>query len=225
MSRKLNEIDRNLIIKMFLEGEKLSSIGDILGITRSAVCYHAKRLGLPKRNKDKKTRKPGDIVGRWELIERTVDHKNRGLWKCKCSCGEICLVQSGSLNFGKSKHCKKCNDQWNSSLIPNRYWAAIICSAKARNLEFSLERESMEEMLKFQKFRCALSGLEIGFSNHWKEHNKPKGSTASIDRIDSSKGYIDGNVWWVNKQINMMKQSLTVDEFLYFCKSVTRNLS
>jgi len=50
-----------------------------------------------------------------------------------------------------------------------------------------------------------------------------KQQTASLDRIDSSKGYIEGNVQWVHRKINMMKQSYTQEEFIELCQAVVRN--
>lgn len=36
----------------------------------------------------------------------------------------------------------------------------------------------------------------------------------SLDRVDSSKGYIRGNIQWVTKRINWMKGDLSMEEFL-----------
>jgi hypothetical protein len=44
-----------------------------------------------------------------------------------------------------------------------------------------------------------------------------------LDRVDSSKGYIEGNVQWVHKTINLMKQSFNQKEFIHFCKLVANN--
>ena len=44
--------------------------------------------------------------------------------------------------------------------------------------------------------------------------------TASLDRIDSSKGYIKGNVQWVHKEFNKMKLDLLDKEFIDICKLV-----
>jgi hypothetical protein len=46
-------------------------------------------------------------------------------------------------------------------------------------------------------------------------------ATASLDRIDSSKGYIEGNLQWLHKRINIMKGNMSEKEFLDFCESVT----
>jgi hypothetical protein len=41
--------------------------------------------------------------------------------------------------------------------------------------------------------------------------------------IDSSKGYIEGNIQWVHKDINNMKWDFTQEEFINYCKLVANN--
>ena len=36
-------------------------------------------------------------------------------------------------------------------------------------------------------------------------------NTASLDRIDNSKGYIKGNIRWVSRSINYMKNDMSDD--------------
>jgi len=48
-------------------------------------------------------------------------------------------------------------------------------------------------------------------------------TTASVDRIDSSKGYVTGNIQIVHKTVNYMKHTLTQADFLFFCESITYN--
>ena len=66
--------------------------------------------------------------------------------------------------------------------------------------------------------KCALSGLEIQFGKHWKMMSD---QTASLDRIDNTKGYIVGNVQWVHKQVNFMKGTMRQKEFIKFCKLIS----
>ena len=47
--------------------------------------------------------------------------------------------------------------------------------------------------------------------------------TASIDRIDSKSGYIEGNIQWVHKFINSMKLDHTQEEFIKLCKAVVNH--
>ena len=46
--------------------------------------------------------------------------------------------------------------------------------------------------------------------------------TASVDRIDSSKGYIEGNVQFVSQAINYMKGTMSHEETLLLC-DIIRN--
>lgn len=64
--------------------------------------------------------------------------------------------------------------------------------------------------------KCALSGQEmrpdlIGLGAL---------RAPSLDRIDSSRGYIPGNVQWVCWAVNLMKQDLTQNQFLAWCSEV-----
>jgi hypothetical protein len=47
-------------------------------------------------------------------------------------------------------------------------------------------------------------------------------TTASLDRIDSSKGYIEGNVQWIHKHINKMKNNFNESYFIEICKKISQ---
>ena len=44
--------------------------------------------------------------------------------------------------------------------------------------------------------------------------------TASLDRIDSTKGYTKNNIQWVHKTINKMKNVLHDEEFIQWCNLI-----
>ena len=67
-----------------------------------------------------------------------------------------------------------------------------------------------------QERKCALTGLPLTFNSS----SDNVDGNASLDRIDSSRGYIVGNVWWVDKRVNTIKWDLTLDNFLKVCKLV-----
>ena len=95
----------------------------------------------------------------------------------------------------------------------------LIANAKRRKKDFNLTIEFLQELWDRQGGRCAISGLPI-------EHINKKvyqGQTASLDRIDSSKGYTEDNVQWVHKTINFMKLEMTTKEFVSMCKIVSNN--
>ncbi len=104
--------------------------------------------------------------------------------------------------------------------ISGRLWGSIESAARKRNLDFSISIQNIWKIYESQNGLCNLSGLPIIFVIISK--NK-KDQTASLDRIDSSKGYIEGNVQWVHKDINRMKWNLPQDKFIEYCKLITEN--
>lgn len=53
-----------------------------------------------------------------------------------------------------------------------------------------------------------------------KHSKKVISNMKSKDRIDSNKGYVEGNVQWVCKEINFMKHALSESRFIELCKLV-----
>lgn len=91
---------------------------------------------------------------------------------------------------------------------------AILRSAKQRavkkGLEFNIDISDIElpEL-------CPL--LQIPMEMAW---GKAKDNSYSLDRIDSSKGYIKGNVWVISRRANVIKNDASLDEL----KTLVRNL-
>jgi hypothetical protein len=101
-------------------------------------------------------------------------------------------------------------------------WYKIINSGlktrtKRNKLEINITKEYINELFIQQESKCKLSGLKITLPNSWKDNTY----TASLDRIDSDKGYIIGNVQWVHKHINVMKNTFPQEMFIYFCIKVS----
>jgi hypothetical protein len=85
-----------------------------------------------------------------------------------------------------------------------------------KSMEFDLDIEYVADLLDVkQNGICSLTGLDISIS----------AKTASLDRIDSSKGYIRGNVQWLHKDINMMKRHYSTEYFKKLCGLVASHSS
>jgi hypothetical protein len=77
--------------------------------------------------------------------------------------------------------------------------------------------EYLWELYEKQCGKCAITGIPIEF-----EKDKPNAPhEASLDRIDSSMGYVIGNVQWVHRDVNFMKSDFTMEYFLSLCKLVS----
>jgi hypothetical protein len=44
----------------------------------------------------------------------------------------------------------------------------------------------------------------------------------NIDRIDSNQGYIEGNIQWVHKDVNIMKMKMTDEKFIGWCHIISK---
>lgn len=87
--------------------------------------------------------------------------------------------------------------------------------AKKRNLEHSIVFDDVKEMFEKQEMRCCLTGFEFDM-NPWK--GNPYGP--SIDRIDSSKGYIKGNIRLVCFAVNIGLSNFGTETYIEICKAV-----
>ena len=163
----------------------------------------------------------GQTFNFWTVKERdwSVDTKKSPHWICECKCGIIKTISGGSLKNGASRSCRKCYCRSQKRIVNKTYWHNTKGSAKKRNLEFDITLEYITDLLINQDFKCALSGVEIKLANTTVEQKQGKG-TASLDRKDSSKGYIKGNVQWVHKKVNIIKWDMTQDEFVGWCEKI-----
>lgn len=93
--------------------------------------------------------------------------------------------------------------------------------SKQSGREHSINTEYLRGLYIGQEGKCALSGIKMtiigerGSDDYWK--------SISIDRIDSSKGYIEGNVQLVCTGVNYMKKDMTDTMFIDFCHKVVEN--
>lgn len=126
------------------------------------------------------------------------------------------------LSYLTGKECKKCSNSkpennghkgWVKNVLRLSFVKKYKTNAILRNIEWNITFEYLAELLIEQDFKCSLTQWNIdamGLSEN----------TASLDRIDSSKGYIEGNVQWVNKMVNMCKQQYGQKEFINMCIAV-----
>ena len=94
---------------------------------------------------------------------------------------------------------------------------SLLRHAKYRNDECTITKEHLFELWENQKGRCALTEVPLTtvHGNGWQVP-----TNVSLDRIDSNKNYVLGNVRLVCWQVNMMKGQLTDEELFIFCKLI-----
>jgi hypothetical protein len=105
--------------------------------------------------------------------------------------------------------------------ITHTFYSNTRASAIRRGFVFEITMQQMWELFESQKRKCALTGVDLTLTRATRAFE----GNASLDRIDSSKGYTLDNIQWVEKQINRMKSNLTETRFLQYCTLVVSYLS
>lgn len=163
----------------------------------------------------------GQKFGALSVVCRYKD--SRASWVCQCDCGKTFiteysrLLQKSHYSCGCSRYRKGAiNAGWKGYKgVSKDFFTRIKHNASKRKLAFEISLEYIGDLLDKQYGMCALTGLPISIGA-----SRDGITTASLDRIDNSKGYIEGNVQWVHKDINQIRSNHTVEYFVQLCKLV-----
>jgi len=204
---------------------------------------------MVKFNNKRRIDLTGSKFGRLTAISPGPDTRRKSgrldnSWVCRCDCGNIVTVLTsnlggntkscGCLNFDtRSKRFKGNKYSYNlqrkgTKNIKQTYFNSLKRNAIRGHKEFNITIDYMQELLESQMFKCALSGEDIIMDpyNTKKRFGVGNLNTASLDRIDSSKGYTIENVQWIHKDVNRMKSDYPQQEFISWCKKIAnKNIS
>lgn len=187
--------------------------------------------------KHKQRRLQNDLTGQYfgDLqVLRRVDNapgKNRAgavMFECKCLCGKIVNVRSGSLTSHRTKSCgcrkaKHCKELSKKNRKEPGYSGLIQLmfvykrSAQRKNHEFSL---SVEDFRRLTSSNCYYCGVK---PYRKRSNGRTKHSTYiynGIDRVDNSIGYTLSNCVPCCFVCNDWKSNMTQNEFLAHVKRI-----
>jgi hypothetical protein len=115
--------------------------------------------------------------------------------------------------------CKKCRTEQVNNYLKNNENLKKIFYSRVQNIK-KREIDVMEGLRDYliklwieQDKKCYYSGVEMQLKGYADNIN----NVATVDRIDSSKGYIEGNIVLCCSIINKMKQNLSIEELIYWC--------
>lgn len=245
-NKTIQKLESFNIETLYTKGESTESLSKKFKVSTTTIRQYLRIKGVPIRSaKNVRTRSlapKGSIFGLWTVIsdevktgkELNTNSKSRtSYWLCQCICGNISWKNSSHLKNGSSTRCKNCGNKSylkdgkfqiiNSVVkykveqtlnnIPNR-----IHRGNKKELTFNLSLDFMNDLFEKQGRKCALSGLSLEPDLSLTMNKQ----FMSIDRIDSNGGYEEDNVQWVDKRINMMKGSLSNEEFIELCTHVAK---
>lgn len=220
MQGRKSNLKKHDLIELYINQQKtLEETAFLLNVSAGTVFNYLKKYNLPRRE-------VGEVLlhnisnqkfGKWIITENYKIIKGHGRWLALCTiCNQHHWVLNRTLTHGNSKGCQFCARQIKKEVIGEiwrSYWSQLQKGAKTRNLEFSITPEYAWDLFLKQNRKCPYSGIILTFG--YKQNQ-----TASMDRIDNKKGYIEGNVQWIHKTTNFMKHRLTEKEFLEWCEII-----
>ena len=171
--------------------------------------------------------KKDEKFGDWtiESSDIVMDGRGRAFIHCVCSCGRIITVACHHLVRGRTTRCENCNNSYSSKgmeknpnwqgqrKVPKTILTKISSSAAHNNIPYNLTMNYVSTLYSNSGQQCAYSGLPI---NTMTGGSIIEG-TAVLARINSSDGYVEGNMAWVHKDV-VRKHS--PDEFINLCLRV-----
>ena len=194
-----------------IEDKCLSDL--VNGRTKSCRSCAARSRGALIKIGDKY--KSWTVIGGPELFNGT-----RIKYEVQCECGTTKWAQANELiNPNHNFKCAKCAAKERGAAQAERNgkvgeltltrFTKLKRSAEKRNIEFLVSLEYLSNLYESQNHICAITGRQINSIDD-----------ASLDRIDSSKGYIKGNVQWTTYQANVSKHVMTMEQLYKFCRKV-----
>lgn len=162
----------------------------------------------------------------WRRVVQTCEHCDKYRFKADLvvididgAQSEVCfacakLVESRIISRLAYKH--RMSEEW-AIFLANKYRDSVstleMRHRRSRYLTHTICLDHLYGLFAAQRGLCALTGREMTCKRgHY---------AASIDRINNSKGYEPGNVWWVCSVVNIMKHTLSVADLADWCTAVT----
>ncbi len=195
--------------KEYVQKEKsVKEISKETGFSYSYLQSKIHQLKIERRHQYKDLK--GKKFGKLRVISFShLDNRQQSWWLCKCKCGKEKVIRSYNLKSKCTKSCGCLHHRSRYGDITGSYFFNIKNGAKRRKLIFNITKEEIWDLYLQQNKKCSISGVDIVFDTKIKVN-----TTASLDRIDNSKGYIIDNIQWVHKDVNNMKSDWPQDKLL-----------
>jgi hypothetical protein len=139
----------------------------------------------------------------------------------RCSCGYEYEINKHTLLHGRTKKCKHCKGFKGEGELGMSFFNSIREGAIKRNYEFSIDIKYAWDLFLHQNKKCALTDIPLELCGKYYQQQRKK-QTASLDRINNKKGYIEGNVQWVHKLVNKFKSDMKQEDLIYFSNLIAK---
>ncbi len=205
---------------------KLQNIRDLAPKTKR---YHWYNSGVDRKNLvTYKPKNPIDLIGqkfgRLTVIGIDEDYKfkyRRTKWLCKCDCGNIRSVRTQQLRTKTTQSCGCLRKQLAKErtappiLICQKYvYTNYKSRARQKNFDFDISLDYFTSLTQEKCFYCNASpSNKVKRLDYEFFYN-------GIDRIDSTKGYVHGNIVPCCRTCNFAKGDSTLLDFFKWVEKI-----
>lgn len=139
----------------------------------------------------------------------------------KSFCSRTCVGKNNTGNFGENlnRSTEHLKGYTTADEFTGFRWH--LRKANQRNHECDLTLEYLKELFEAQEGKCKYTKVKLNHPKYRCKNNHIY--TASLDRIDSTKGYVKGNVQFISIAMNHMKSSMSESE-TYKLLDIIKNL-
>lgn len=185
------------------------------------------------KKKDKTGERHGMLLvcGVAKTTKEPSTGRNRRSYLCKCDCGKETIVAENNLRTTGTRSCGCMRGIGNkrtarhrsmpfNALALNKIYSQYKVRARLRGILFKLDKEYVKNIIHTECYYCGVKDKNL-FTAPWSlTHNGKKYAYNGIDRINSSIGYVPGNVVPCCGQCNTMKMDYSAQEFIRKCRDI-----
>ena len=165
-----------------------------------------------------------------EEFERELkEYKRNKKLNRKIFCNRTCQAINGNKKRTSDFYREHCYDiSQHSGCRQDEYspFRPYLGKGRFSNIKhkMTLDVKYLKLLWEKQNGICPYTNIKMILPKNTKEYQKIKSlKKASLDRIDSSKGYVDGNVEFVCLAINLAKCNFTKEKMISFMNEIQQN--
>jgi len=196
----------------------------------SKDCYFAGDRIAVRKSKYDDANYIGQRFGSRVVLD--IVRPKRGVqFKVECDCGHVTNRPAHEVVTRRLQSCSKCahadrktssSSSWlGGKHIPLTMYSKWERNAYRRDIDWNVSLEYLDDLYERQNFKCVYTGDTLTFDKSMTgKVGRILPGTCSLDRIDADKGYIEGNVAFCTKAINVAKQRMSPEGLVEMCRKV-----
>jgi hypothetical protein len=141
-------------------------------------------------------------------------------------CGEPFTKRNYEIEKTNHNFCSKsCNAKHQNRIkygdsVGFAFYVKLANKNSKGKKEVKITPEYLKRLFDSQDGKCAITGVDLILNTATRKMEDKSPYYASLDRIDNSAGYVEGNLHFVALAINYMRNTFSLDEVKSFIETI-----